>query len=128
MAYNVLVVDDSKIIRAVIKKTLTLAGVPIGELYEAQNGKEGLSLLKDKWVDLVFSDLHMPEMGGVEMIERMAADAALCEVPVIVVSSEGSKTRMEELLHKGARAYIRKPFTPELIRDVVNETMGVTDA
>jgi len=128
MAYNVLVVDDSKIIRAVIKKTLTLAGVPIGELYEAQNGKEGLSLLKDKWVDLVFSDIHMPEMGGVEMIERMAADTALCEVPVIVVSSEGSKTRMEELLHKGARAYIRKPFTPELIRDVVNETMGVTDA
>jgi len=123
MAYNVLVVDDSRVIRAVIKKTLGLAGVPINELYEAQNGKEALAILKDKRVDLVFSDIHMPEMNGVEMIEQMAADGVLRDIPVIVVSSEGSKARMGELLEKGARAYVRKPFTPELIRDLVHETM-----
>ena len=123
MAYNVLVVDDSRVIRAVIKKTLGLAGVAINELYEAQNGKEALAILKEKTVDLVFSDIHMPEMNGVEMIEKMAADGVLRDIPVIVVSSEGSKARMGELLEKGARAYVRKPFTPELIRDLVHETM-----
>jgi len=123
MAYNVLVVDDSRVIRAVIKKTLGLAEVPINELYEAQNGKEALSILREKHVDLVFSDIHMPEMSGVEMIEQMAADGVLKDIPVIVVSSEGSQTRMGELMEIGARAYVRKPFTPELIRDVVKNTM-----
>jgi two-component system chemotaxis response regulator CheY len=123
MAYNVLVVDDSRVIRAVIKKTLGLAGIPINELYEAQNGKEALGILREKKVDLVFSDIHMPEMTGVEMVEQMAADGALKDIPVIVVSSEGSQTRLGELLDKGARAYVRKPFTPELIRDVVRDTM-----
>lgn len=123
MPYNVLIVDDSKVIRAVIKKTLGLAGVEINKLHEAQNGKEALAILKQQKVDLVFSDIHMPEMNGMEMIEQMAADGALREIPVIVVSSEGSKERVDELLEKGARAYIRKPFTPELVRDLIQETM-----
>lgn len=123
MPYNILVVDDSKVIRAVIKKTLGLAGVEIDNLYEAQNGKEALTILREQQVDLVFSDIHMPEMNGMEMIEQMAGDGALRDIPVIVVSSEGSKERVGELLDKGARAYIRKPFTPELVRDLVQETM-----
>ena len=123
MPYNVLVVDDSRVIRAVIKKTLGLAGVEVNELHEAQNGKEALDILKEKQIDLVFSDIHMPEMNGVEMIEKMMSDGVLRDIPVIVVSSEGSKERMGELLEKGARAYVRKPFTPELIRDLVQETM-----
>ena len=127
MSYNVLVVDDSRVIRAVIKKTLDLAGVEIQELHEAQNGKEALAILKEKHVDLVFSDIHMPEMNGLEMIEQMAADGNLRNIPVIVVSSEGSKERVGELMEKGARAYIRKPFTPELVRDLVRETMEASD-
>ncbi len=123
MPYNVLVVDDSRVIRAVIKKTLGLAGVEVNELHEAQNGKEALDILREKQIDLVFSDIHMPEMNGVEMIEKMMSDGVLRDIPVIVVSSEGSKERMGEVLEKGARAYVRKPFTPELIRDLVQETM-----
>ena len=123
MPYIVLVVDDSRVIRAVIKKTLGLAGVEVNELHEAQNGKEALDILKEKQIDRVFSDIHMPEMNGVEMIEKMMSDGVLRDIPVIVVSSEGSKERMGELLEKGARAYVRKPFTPELIRDLVQETM-----
>jgi two-component system chemotaxis response regulator CheY len=125
MPYNILVVDDSKIIRAVIKKTLGLAEVEINELYEAANGKEALAILREHQVDLVFSDIHMPEMNGMELIERMAADGALREIPVIVVSSEGSKERVDQLMKKGARAYIRKPFTPELVRDLVQDMMEV---
>ncbi len=127
MALNILVVDDSSTVRAVIKKTLSLAEVPVGQLYEAENGKEALDILGKEWVDLIFSDINMPVMGGVEMIERMREDNMMAAIPVIVVSTEGSATRIEELKSKGVRAYIRKPFTPELVRSVVDDIMGLED-
>lgn len=125
MALNVLIVDDSEIVRKVIIKTLGLAGVPLNEVYEAANGQEALDVLGAHWVDLVFSDLSMPVMGGVEMLERMNRDDILKTTPVIVVSTEGSTTRIDDLKSKGVRAYIRKPFTPEQIREVVKNVVGV---
>ena len=71
MAFNVLVVDDSEIIRAMIGKTLKLADIPIGEIHEAGNGKEGLEILEENWVDLVFLDVNMPVMSGNEMLVKM---------------------------------------------------------
>lgn len=124
MSYNILIVDDSQTVRAVISKTLSIAGVPINELHEAANGEEGLAVLKEKWVDLVFTDINMPVMNGVEMIERMQKEDMLQSIPVVVVSTEGSKTRIEDLIQKGVRAYIRKPFTPEILRDIVDEVLG----
>jgi two-component system chemotaxis response regulator CheY len=128
MAYNILIVDDSRTIRSVIKKTLHIAEVPVGEVYEAANGEEGLQVLKDNWVDLVFADINMPVMNGIEMIERMDSDDMLQKTPVIIVSTEGSKTRIEELFKKGVRAYIRKPITPEVLRNVVHDVMGDRNA
>jgi two-component system chemotaxis response regulator CheY len=127
MAFNVLVVDDSTIVREIIAKTLQLADVPVNELHEAANGEEALTVLGNHWVDLVFTDINMPVMGGMEMIEKMADDAMLKTIPVIVVSTEGSATRIEQLKTKGISAYVRKPFTPETIRRVVNEVMGGQD-
>lgn len=124
MALNVLVVDDSSTVRAVIRKTLELAGVEVNELHEAANGQEGLDALKENWVDLVFSDINMPVMGGMEMLERMKSDDVLSAIPVVVVSTEGSATRIEELKAKGVSAYIRKPFTPESLREVVDQIIG----
>ncbi len=127
MAFNILVVDDSKTIRSVIKKTLKIAGVPLGELYEAENGQQGLDIMKDNWIDLVFADINMPVMTGIEMIEQMEKDQMLEKMPVIIVSTEGSKTRVEDLIEKGVRAFIRKPITPEDLRTVVKEVMGEYD-
>jgi len=124
MALNILIVDDSVTVRAVIAKTLEIAGIPVNELHQAANGKEALDVLGEHWVDLVFSDINMPVMGGVEMIERMMGDDMMRSIPIIVVSTEGSKTRVEQLKTKGVRAYIRKPFTPELIRSVVEDITG----
>lgn len=120
---NVLVVDDSATVRAVIAKTLSLAEVPVNELHEAGNGKEALRILEDAWVDLIFSDINMPVMNGVEMIEQIKEDEVLRAIPIVIVSTEGSATRVEELKSKGVRAYIRKPFTPELVRGVVDDVM-----
>lgn len=127
MALNILVVDDSNTVRAVIAKTLKLTGVPINELLEAANGREALQILQDHWVDLIFSDINMPVMGGVEMIQQMKQDDVLKTIPVIVVSTEGSATRIEQLKAQGVRAYIRKPFTPELVRAVVLDIIGESD-
>ena len=125
MGLNILLVDDSKTVRDVIAKTLQLAEVPISELFQAANGKEALDILGDNWIDLIFADINMPVMNGVEMIERMSEDGLLRTVPVIIISTEGCKTRIEMLRAKGVRAYIRKPFTPELIRNVVKDVLGV---
>ncbi|MBI5118467.1 response regulator [Candidatus Poribacteria bacterium] len=125
MAFNILLVDDSATVRAVISKALQLAEVPINELHHAANGKEALDILDGHWIDLVFADINMPVMTGVEMVEKMCQDGLLKTVPVVIVSTEGSATRIDQLKDKGVRAYIRKPFTPELIREVVHNIMGV---
>jgi len=64
-------------------------------------------------------------MNGIEMIEKMSDDGLLKTIPVIMVSTEGSATRIEHVKSKGVSAYVRKPFTPELIRKVVFEVMGL---
>ncbi len=127
MALNILMVDDSETVRAVIAKTLKLADIPINELHQASNGEEALTLLKAHWIDLILCDINMPVMSGVEMIERLQEDEILKTIPIVVVSTEGSATRIEQLKSKGVRAYIRKPFTPEQIRGIVEDIIGALD-
>ncbi len=123
MAYNVLLVEDSATVRDVIAKTLQLAGVDIGELHQAGNGAEALEVLRTKWVDVVFTDINMPVMNGVELVQRMSDDGLLATIPVIILSTDGSATRVEQLMSKGVRAYVRKPFTPEILRTVILEVL-----
>ncbi len=125
MAYNILVVDDSKTIRSIIVKILKLTKLEIGQIFEAENGKEALDYLKDNWIDLILSDLNMPVMSGIEMVSEMARDGLLKDIPVIVISTDGSVKRIEELKEKGIREYIRKPFTPESLSEVIDRVLGV---
>jgi len=127
VSYNILIVDDSETVRAIIAKTMEIAEVPLKTVFQAENGEVGLSILRDEWIDLVFTDINMPVMGGVEMINIMKEDNMLNSVPVVVVSTEGSKTRMDELLKLGVRSYIRKPFTPENLKEIVDSVLGEQD-
>jgi len=122
MAYNILVVDDSSVMRTMIIKSLGMSGVPMGEVHQAGNGKEGLEALNQHWIDLVFIDINMPVMTGEEMIDTMRQDMAMQNIPVIVISTEGSQKRIEQLKTKGVR-FIHKPFTPESIRDTIKDMM-----
>ena len=123
---NILVVDDSSTVRAVIKRTLEIAGVPTDDLRQAANGQEAIDILQREHMDIVFTDINMPVMGGVEMIERIRDDDALKSVPIVVVSTEGSATRIAELEALGIQGYLRKPFTPEAIRRVVDDLREVS--
>lgn len=124
MAFNFLIVDDSVTIRAIIAKTLKISEIPITELYQASNGKEALEILDEKWVDIVFADINMPVMDGVEMITKIREDENLRDLNVVVISTEGSSTRIQELQDKGINAYIRKPFTPEQLNSIIKDILG----
>lgn len=119
MAYNVLIVDDSKTTRDIIEKALRVSGLPVGEVKTACDGLEAIALLGEQWVDVVFADLNMPRMSGAELIERMSDDDLIGTIPVVIVSTEGREARIEALLARGAAAFIRKPFTPEQIASTV---------
>jgi two-component system chemotaxis response regulator CheY len=126
MALNVLVVDDSSVMRSMIIKTLRLSGVGLGDVYEAANGQQGLDVLSDNWVDLALVDINMPVMSGEEMIDRVRANPETADLSVIVVSTESSESRIDMLQKKGA-GFVHKPFTPEMLREMIVGITGVSD-
>lgn len=123
MAINILIVDDSGVMRSMVQKAMQLSGLAIGEVHQAANGQEGLAALEAHWIDLVIADINMPVMNGEEMIERMHAKTDLKAIPTIVISTEGSQTRIERLQKKKVR-FIHKPFSPEAIRDTIKDVLG----
>ncbi len=127
MAYTIMVVDDSGTTRAVLERSIGMTKLPVKEIIKAENGKDALNKLANDWVDIVFTDLNMPHMNGIELIDAMNNHPEFREIPVVVVSTEGSKARIEELHQKGIKGYLRKPFTPESIRDIIIETLGEWD-
>jgi two-component system chemotaxis response regulator CheY len=126
MALNVLVVDDSKVMRGIIIKTLRLSRSDLGEVYEAGDGQEALKLLDEHWIDLALVDINMPVMDGGEMIDRLKENPATADLPVIVVSTEGSETRKGTLRQKGV-GFVHKPFTPESLREAILRSLGGSD-
>ncbi|OFX26329.1 MAG: two-component system response regulator [Anaeromyxobacter sp. RBG_16_69_14] len=124
MSYTILIADDSAIVRTMVKKAVSMAGLDVGQVHEAANGKEALAVLGRTWIDVVFADINMPEMTGTELVRHMKADPALASTPVVIVSSEQSQTRIDELKAWGARAYLKKPFRPEQFREVVENLLG----
>ena len=124
MAINVLIVDDSKIMRTMILKTLQMTGITMGEVFQAGNGREGLESLEQNWIDLAIVDINMPVMNGEEMIDRMRANPEMRGLPVVVVSTEGSETRIARLEEKGV-IFIHKPFEAETIRDTIVELLNL---
>ena len=118
MAINVLIVDDSRIMRTMILKTLQMTGISLGEIFQAGNGREGLESLEQNWIDLAIVDINMPVMNGEEMIDHMRTNPEMKDLPVVVVSTEGSETRIARLEAKGV-VFIHKPFQAETIRDTI---------
>ncbi len=124
MPFNILLVDDSRISRNMIERTIGMAGVPVGQLFTAANGAEAIEILESNWIDLALIDINMPVMDGLTLVEKISDDPELSSVAIAVVSTEGSETKKKKLRELGVRAFVRKPFTPERIREVVLEMLG----
>jgi two-component system chemotaxis response regulator CheY len=127
MAYNILIVDDSTPMRAVIKKIVKASGFNVGQFFEAINGLEAMEVLNNEWIDLVLTDYNMPDMNGLELVEEMNKDDHLKSIPTVMITTEGSRERVEEFMAKGVIDYIKKPFTPEQIKQKLKHIMGETE-
>ncbi len=116
MALNVLVVDDSAVIRKVVIRALTQTGISLGEVQQAADGNEALVILRSSKVDLVLSDINMPNMDGIELLQTMQKEALLQVIPVIMITTEGSQKQVLRAIAAGARGYLCKPFSAEQIK------------
>ena len=95
------------------------AGIDLSEVFHAGNGAEALSTLKDSQVDLILCDINMPVMDGIQFIKQLPGIDSAKNVPVVMITTEGSEAHVVEALSCGARGYIRKPFTPEQVKEHV---------
>ena len=116
---KVLIVDDSSVMRKIVERALLQAGLDMGEVVEASNGAEALAEVHKGSLDLILSDINMPVMDGLEFLKSVAGVESAKGVPVVMITTEGSEARVVEALLAGARGYLRKPFTPEQVKERV---------
>jgi two-component system chemotaxis response regulator CheY len=122
---RILIVDDSSVMRKIIERSLRQAGLEEAEVVEAGNGIEALAQVREGVFDLILSDINMPAMDGIEFLRQLATIESAKGIPVVMVTTEGSESRVVEALSIGAKGYIRKPFTPDQIKERVMPLLGV---
>ena len=120
---TIVVIDDSAVTRSVVSRALGLSGLPIARILEAGDGESGLEILRKETVSLALVDLNMPKLGGMELLERVRADERLRRIPILVVSTEGSDTRIARI-HSLCARFLRKPFHPEALVEEVRATLA----
>lgn len=123
MSFNVMIVDDSPAMRSFIRRTLELSGAEIEQYVEAGDGQEALEKLRVSPVDVILTDINMPRMNGDQFVRNLESDSSLCEIPVIVVSTDQTESRAREMLALGAKAYVTKPFLPEALREEIEKIL-----
>jgi two-component system chemotaxis response regulator CheY len=116
----VLVIDDSRLIHRLFQQMLSGSTVVC-----ALDGREALQkLAAEPDTELIFLDINMPAMNGLEFLAQIKADAALAQIPVIIVSTEGKEEDVIRGLQAGAAAYVKKPFRNDTILDLVRRVLG----
>jgi two-component system, chemotaxis family, chemotaxis protein CheY len=114
-----LIVDDSSVMRKIVERSLRQAGIDLKQVLEAGNGAEALAVLSQGPVDLILCDINMPVMDGLEFVKQLSGVENAKGVPVVMITTEGSESHVVQALSCGARGYIRKPFTPEQVKEHV---------
>jgi two-component system chemotaxis response regulator CheY len=118
---TILIVDDSAMMRALIRRVAGLVDVPVGRIFEARDGREALAILEAEPVDALFTDINMPVMTGPELLRAIADGVRWSRLIRVIVTTDGSSARRLEVAGLRVDHYIRKPFTPEMMRDVLDD-------
>src|ERR1019366_7996248 len=121
---RVLIVDDSWVMRKIVERSLRQAGIELEKVVEASNGAEALAALHENVVDLILCDINMPVMDGLEFVRQVATVESAKGVPIVMITTEGSESHVVQALSAGARGYIRKPFTPDQVKEHVLPLLG----
>jgi two-component system chemotaxis response regulator CheY len=124
MPLNVLIVDDSPVMRTFVKRIVQRSGIEVDRYLEAGNGAEALEIASVEPVQAIFTDVNMPVMDGEELVRRLRADPDFAGTPVIVISTDATVARIENMMALGASGYVQKPFGPEQLRDEVDRIFG----
>jgi two-component system, chemotaxis family, chemotaxis protein CheY len=119
-----LIVDDSSVMRKIVERSLRQAGLELSKVFEAGNGAEALAVLAKDPVDLILCDINMPVMDGLEFVKKLATMDNLKGIPVVMITTEGSENHVIQALSAGAKGYIRKPFTPDQVKEHVLPVVG----
>lgn len=119
MTKRLMIVDDSPVMRSFVRRTLEIAGLQVESCTEASNGAEALERLSEGEVDLILTDINMPVLDGEGLLRALQFDPDLRRIPVVVVSTDSTELRVESLMALGARGYVKKPFQPERINEVL---------
>jgi two-component system, chemotaxis family, chemotaxis protein CheY len=117
MNVDVMIVDDSAAIRKILKRMLDGAGITLGNVVEAADGAEALEKLKQQPINLILSDINMPNMDGIQLLTELKSKAEYKHIPVIMITTEGGEAKVMEAVQLGASGYVRKPFTSAQIKE-----------
>lgn len=117
MPVDVLIVDDSAAIRKVLQRVLAQTNLPLGKVLEAADGREALEAMKQQPVGLILADINMPNMDGLQLLSELKANDQWKNVPVFMISTEGSQAKVMEAIRLGARGFLQKPFTADQIKE-----------
>ena len=120
---DILIVDDSKAMRSFIRRTLSMTSIEVGTVHEAEHGLAGLQLLDDHSVEIIFSDINMPVMDGAVFVGELARHEEKRKIPVIIISTDSSIERKQQMTDLGAKGYIAKPFSPEMLEQEVTRLL-----
>jgi two-component system chemotaxis response regulator CheY len=118
---KVMVVDDSSVMRQIIKNNLKQLGFELENLLDAGDGEEALTKIGVGNVDLIISDWNMPRMTGIDFLKTIRADEALKEIPFLMVTSEADKEKIMEAVQAGVNQYIVKPFNANQLEEKIRE-------
>ena len=116
-ALSVLIVDDSSVMRKIVDRSLRQAGLQIKEVFEAGNGVEALARMQQTRVDLILTDINIPAMDGLELVRQLQAVKNAQNVPIVMITTEAGEAHVVQALSHGASGYIRKPFSPDQIKE-----------
>lgn len=117
---RVLTVDDSRTILAMLHHTLSNAGF---EVLQAEDGKQGLDVLKTQQVDVVITDINMPVMDGIEFIKHVRATGNHQSLPILILTTETSQDKRDQGKAAGGTGWIVKPFDPEKLISVIHRVV-----
>jgi len=121
MALNILIVDDSAIMRKMISRSLRQAGIEIAQTREAENGAEALDALKEGEVNLILCDWNMPVMDGPTFIKEARRTY---QTPIIMLTTEATDDKVATALELGANGHVSKPFTPEKLGERIMRVLS----
>lgn len=123
MVFTIMIVDDSPVMRSFIGRIVRLSGLDVNDYIEAKDGAEALAQLRQTPVDIILTDINMPRLDGEELVRHLKQDPALSSIPVVVVSTDRTESRLKAMLELGAEGYVTKPFSPETLRGEMERVM-----